>query len=92
MRAGHPIRMPLRLRVTLYAAGLALLVVGLVLWFGVLRDIKAPVSSLDNPSAPSRPSNAECAALINELKRTPVDQRASPGNREQLRRCLEGRR
>lgn len=91
VRDGHPVRMPLRLRVTAYAAGLALLIVIAALWFWVLREIKTPLSADENPSTPNRPSTAECASLINELKRTPAKKRATPELRDRLRQCVDGR-
>ena len=89
-RAGHPVRMPLRWRVTAYAGGLVLLVVIAALWLWISRELKTPMSSIESPSTPDRPSTAECATLIHELKRTPANRRA-PELRDRLRQCLEGR-
>jgi hypothetical protein len=83
--------MPFRWRVVAYASGLALLVAIGALWFWVLRDVNAPMSSIEGVSTPARPSRAECADLIAELARSPGTQHVTPDLRDRLRHCLDRR-
>ena len=78
------------------ALGITLLVVlaaGAIVWLGVLREIKAAVSSSDTLTSPSgRPSAKECAELAGDLtKRAAPDQPVTPEVRERIRQCFDRR-
>jgi hypothetical protein len=74
--------------VVTYATGLAVLIVIAALWGWLLREIKTPLSSVEDPPASQRSSTTECATLINELRRSPGHPR-SPEIRDRLRQCLD---
>jgi RNA polymerase subunit RPABC4/transcription elongation factor Spt4 len=77
-------------RIGLGAVLLVLLAVGAIVWLGVLREIKAGVSSKDAPAG--RPSAKECAELARELTNRPAgDQRVSSELRDRIRQCFERR-
>jgi hypothetical protein len=82
-----------RWRIALGATLLVVLVAGAIIWLGVLREIKAGVSSNDAlTSPPGRPSAKECAELAGELANRPAgDQRVTAELRARIRQCLERR-
>lgn len=78
-------------RIALGATLLVVLVVGAIIWLGVLREIKAGVSSNGTPGS-GRPSPAECAELAGELtKRAASSQPLAAEVRDRIRECF-GRR
>jgi len=78
-------------RIALGATLLAVLVAGALVWLGVLREIKAGVSSNDTLPR-GRPSADECAQLAGDLtKRAASDQPLTQDVRERIRQCF-GRR
>jgi hypothetical protein len=92
---GAPQRRTVRIgvgwRPSLYAGAVVVAVVVVVLWFTVLRDIRAPVSAGDTAAKPAGRHAAECVALITELGRTPTDRSIDAETRDRLRRCLDRR-
>lgn len=78
-------------RIALGATLLAVLVAGAIIWLGVLREIKAGVSSSDTlPSG--RPSADECAQLAGDLsKRAASGQPLAPEVRARIRQCFDRR-
>ena len=80
-------------RITAGAAIVALLIVGALVWFSVMREIKRPILSDDGVvSGAGRPPAAECAQLAADLSgRAPTDQRVSPEIRDRIRQCFDRR-
>ena len=80
-------------RIALGTLLLVAVVGGAIVWLGVLREIKAGVSSSDAPTSPvNRPSAKECAELAGELANRPGgDQRVAPELRDRIRQCFERR-
>jgi hypothetical protein len=80
-------------QIAAYAMLLALLAVAAVVGLSVLRDVEAPISSVEGGSKPAgRPSTAECARLLSELANAPApDQRVAPDVRDRLRQCFDRR-
>ena len=80
-------------RIALGTLLLVAVVVGAIVWLGVLREIKAGVSSSDAPTSPAnRPLAKECAELAGGLANRPGgDQRVAPELRDRIRQCFERR-
>jgi len=78
-------------RIAGYVATVVVLGVAVVIWFSVLREVKAPVSSGESVSR-GRPSAAECAELIAGMtKPSDLDQRVTPEVRDRFRQCFDRR-
>ena len=80
-------------RIAAGAAFLAFLIVGVLVWLSVVREIKRPILSDDGvTSAAGRPAAAECAQLAADLtNRATTDERVPPELRDRIRRCFDRR-
>ena len=78
-----------RLKLTGWAAAVVAAVTLVVIWGWVLREVKAPPSSIDAAKAGARPTSADCASLVGVL--TGSESRITPEIREKFRQCFHGR-
>jgi hypothetical protein len=84
-----------RLRIAKLAAGItgaAVVLVAVVFWLWILREVKAPISSIESAAnPPGPPTRAECAALATQLTTPSSGERLTAESRGRFRQCLERR-
>ena len=92
-RAGARRRPRLRIaKLAAWAAGAAVVLVVVVLWLWLLREVKAPISSVESGAKPpGLPTRAECASLATQLTTPSAGERLTAEARDRFRQCRERR-